>query len=170
MYNAYKFSFKCFAQFDAFTWDDKVFWVDADVITDKDIPIDFLEGLVEGVPFCFLGRDTYTETGFLGFNTKHKDFPKFRKNYENQYKKKYLFRQPFYTDCHAFDAARVGIEGRNLTPWGRGVQHVFVDSVLGEYMDHLKGPRKAKGYSPERDNAIQPVASNNTGVEAKESP
>jgi hypothetical protein len=41
--------------------------------------------------------------------------------------------------------------GKNLTPEGRGVNHVWHDSPLAEYMDHLKGPkRKQLGKSPER--------------------
>ena len=43
------------------------------------------------------------------------------------------------------------IENINLTPWGKNYDHVFINSILGEYMDHMKGDRKNIGKSMRSD-------------------
>ena len=43
------------------------------------------------------------------------------------------------------------IENTNLTPWGKNYDHVFINSILGEYMDHMKGDRKNIGKSKKSD-------------------
>jgi hypothetical protein len=150
-FDASKFCRKVFAQDAAFDLDDSVFWFDADCVVLKAIPEDFLRGLIAGVPFCYLGRRSlYTETGFLGFNTKHPDFSKFRARYLSYFTSGKIFSQmKGWHDCIAFDYAREGLRGNNLTPGGIGVAHVLLNSPLAHYLDHLKGPkRKELGYSP----------------------
>jgi hypothetical protein len=150
-FNAYKFCRKVFAMDAVFDEDDKVFFIGSDVITFRDVPEILLLDLIHEVPFCYLGRDTYTETDFLGFNTKHRDFQKFRNKFLYGFTSGRIFqRTDGWHDCLVFDMAREGLKGNNLSPNGAGVGHVFVRSVIGEYCDHLKGPkRKALGYSPE---------------------
>lgn len=144
-----KFCRKVFAQDAAFDLDKEVFWFDADCVILKDIPAEFLLGLIKDVPFAYLGRKTYTETGWLGFNTAHPEFAKFRAKYLNCFLTGRIFSMPEWHDCYAFDYARWGIKGNDLSPGARGVEHVLLKSVLSQYMDHTKGPkRKALGYSP----------------------
>lgn len=149
-FDAQRFCKKVFTQEATFDEDETVFWLDADTITQKDIPFGFLEGLVKSVPFAYLGRKkTYTETGFLGFNTKHPDFPKFRSRYQSAYTSGRIFGNTrAWHDCIAFDMAREGIAGNNLnTTTLQAMDHVFPHTVLGPYITHNKGPaRKLKAY------------------------
>lgn len=150
-YDAARFCHKVFAQFDA-VGEDPVLWLDADIVTLKDVPADYPSELNGGAPFTFLGRDSFSECGYLYFNPKHPDFEKFWSRYQWLYHERALFDLIAWTDCHAFDHARKGIEGNNLTPNGKGVDHVWFQSPLCEYMDHLKGPgRKKAGRSNERE-------------------
>ena len=153
-YNANIYCRKVFAQDAVFDEDEFVFWIDADSVVFRHIPEDFLLDLVKDVPFAYLGRENalgaqaYTETGFLGFNTKHPDFAKFRANYLPYFTTGRIFSQlKGWHDCIAFDHARQGIKGNNLTPDGRGMNHVLLHSVLAKYIDHLKGARKGQGHS-----------------------
>jgi len=148
-YDASKFCRKVFAQDQAFDLDTEVFWFDADCVVFKALPAELLSGLIKGVPFAYLGRNTYTETGWLGFNTQHKKFKDFRAKYLNCFTTGRIFSLTEWHDCYAFDWARQGISGKDLTPGSKGSEHVLLKSVLSKYMDHTKGPRrKALGYSP----------------------
>jgi hypothetical protein len=143
-YDANKFCRKVFAQDAVFDEDQYVFWFDADCIVKKPIPEPLLVSLVEK-PFAYLGRgaNSYTETGWLGFNTKHRDFSAFRGKYLPYFTTGRIFSQlKGWHDCIAFDYAREGIEGNNLTPRGMAMDSVIQDSPIGKYVAHLKGPRK----------------------------
>jgi hypothetical protein len=143
-YDAQKFCRKVFAQDAAFDEDRYVFWIDADSIIKQDIPEDFLKGLFNGSCLCYLGRkNSYTESGFLGFDTLHPDFLKFRKAYYDYVFKGKIFSQlKGWHDCIAFDFARDGISGNNLSPKGQNYDAVMEGSVLDPYITHLKGHRK----------------------------
>jgi hypothetical protein len=144
-----KFCRKVFAQDQAFDLGEQVFWFDADCVVFRPLPGTLLSSLVHNVPFAYLGRKTYTETGWLGFNTKHEKFKDFRAKYLNCFLSGRIFQMPEWHDCYAFDYARQGIKGNDLTPGAKGTEHVLLKSVLANYMDHTKGPkRKALGYSP----------------------
>jgi hypothetical protein len=53
-------------------------------------------------------------------------------------------------DSYIFDVARTlsGVDSKDLAEGIRD-NHPFVKSDLGKYMDHCKGNRKDKGFSPE---------------------
>lgn len=151
-FDAQKFCRKTFAQDAVFDEDTEVFWFDADCVIREDLTEEFLRSLIEGVPFCYLGRSnalgltTYTETGFLGFNTKHERFAEFRAKYLPYFTTGRIFGQlKGWHDCIAFDHARQGIVGNNLTPKGSGMDNVMEQSVLAPFMSHLKGARKFAG-------------------------
>lgn len=143
-FDAYRFSKKVFAMDAVFDEDPKVFWLDADTMTLKDIPIDFLRGLIRGVPFCYLGRKNYrTETGFLGFNTYHDDFYLFRSRYLATYTSGAFMSLKAWEDTAIFDHARGDIKGNDLnTSALQGIDHCWPHTVLGEYIEHYKGRRK----------------------------
>lgn len=147
MRDAKRYSHKAFAQMAV--EDDLVFWVDADTVVFKSIPEEYLTGLLDGVPYCHFGRTTYTETGFLGFNQTHNLYKLFKQQYLTCYLKGVIFTMLGWHDCFAFDYARIGLQGRNLSPNGKEFDHVIATSELGQYLDHLKGARKDKGHSPE---------------------
>jgi hypothetical protein len=144
-YDASKFCRKTFAQDAVFDEDQYVLWFDADTIALKEMPEGFLRSLLHD-PFCYLGRrgqNAYTETGFLGFNTAHELFPRFREKYLSYFTSGRIFTQLVgWHDCIAFDYARQGIKGNNLSPGGIGVGNVIGMTVMGEYLVHNKGPRK----------------------------
>jgi hypothetical protein len=153
LYDAGRFCHKVFAQIDAVEngYGTPVIWLDGDIITLKDVPVTWLEGLMAAHPFVFCGRDSFSELGFLALQPLVDGFGEFWSRYKWLYHSRALFDLNAWTDCHAFDHARKGIDGLNLTPNGKGVDHVWFQSPLSEYMDHLKGPgRKHAGESPER--------------------
>jgi hypothetical protein len=61
-----------------------------------------------------------------------------------------VFALPEWHSAFVFDWVRgiAQLDEANLTPEGRG--HVWLQSPLARYTDHMKGARKALGYSPER--------------------
>lgn len=145
-YNAQKFCRKVFAQDAVFDEDRYVFWFDADCVVKQPIPEEFLKGLLDDCALAYLGRrNSYTETGFIGFDTQHQNFKTFRDAYLPWIMSGKIFSQLVgWHDCIAFDHARQGVAGRNLTPQGIGIDNVIGQSVVGKYVSHLKGPRKFK--------------------------
>ena len=73
-----------------------------------------------------------------------------------------IFNLDSWTDSHAFDAVRKNLENEkscsnvNISDCGikdvGNESHVFVASILGDFMDHKKGSRKQKKWSPEFTN------------------
>ncbi len=136
------------------TYGGKVFWVDADVFTFADVPETFLDDVLPDDKFCcHLGRDgwefpDYTESGFLGFNTEHPLYQSFFGAYMAVFKSGLVFTFDSWHDCYGFDAARHHFKAPeqfvNLAAHIKPdvTNHPFVNSVLGQYMDHRKGPRK----------------------------
>jgi len=143
MYDVKRFCHKVFAQMLALEEHEQFFWLDADVELISTPPEELLEDIASRSFVSFLGRDTYTETGVIGFNREHPEFREFLNRYKDCYVGNQIFNLPFWTDCHAFDYARNG-GGYNMTPHGRGVDNVLENSVLGNYMVHHKGNRKLK--------------------------
>ena len=70
-----------------------------------------------------------------------------------------LFNLDSWTDSHVFDAVRENLENyenlENFNISDLGIKnvgnesHVFVASILGDFMDHKKGNRKQNKWSPE---------------------
>lgn len=128
----------------------KIFWLDADSITHATVPDDFLDTVLPDDKLCcFLSREGwyYTESGFIGFNTQHPDCGRFFHAYTQMFLSGLIFVQRRWHDCEAFDVVRHALNKpdafHNLCPGiPKGTMHPFVNSVLGSYMDHKKGPRK----------------------------
>ncbi len=144
LFNAQKFCHKVYAQLDAFESGERyVVWFDADCVFTADMQTKFLKKLVKDHFCAYLGRKgTYTETGFLIFDTHHDDFPKFKERYRALYDQRLIFGLKFWIDCIAFDEARQGLQARNLTPEVEGMVDVFSRSPLKKYVEHDKGARK----------------------------
>lgn len=142
LWDAKRFCHKVFAQLDAMQDGEPFWWIDADVAIFRKPPREMLE---QTEMVTFLGRDTYTETGLVGFNPKHPEFRDFEERYRSAYTDGTLLTLDCWTDCHAFDFARSG-RGKNLTPFGRAFDNVMRESEFGAYMAHFKGPLKAELY------------------------
>ena len=176
-YDAIRFSYKVFACIDAYqkTKPDMLWFLDADIITFEKIPMSWLEHIIPDTAFTsYLGRPKkgFSETGYYAFNTNHKYANEFFKRWEQYYaedlffniQKGFLNHFPIagYTDSFTFDAVRLEMEqaGKiknedlNDGRWsgGRKARHPFINSELGQYMDHMKGyERKAQMSSRKRD-------------------
>ena len=176
-YDAIRFSYKVFACIDAYqkTKPDMLWFLDADIITFEKIPMSWLEHIIPDSAFTsYLGRPKkgFSETGYYAFNTNHKYADEFFKRWEQYYaedlffniQKGFLNHFPIagYTDSFTFDAVRLEMEqaGKiknedlNDGRWsgGRKARHPFINSELGQYMDHMKGyERKAQMSSRKRD-------------------
>ncbi len=175
--DAVRFSYKVFACIDAFyrTKPDMLWYLDADIITFEKIPMPWLEHIIPDTAFTsYLGRPKkgFSETGYYAFNTRHKYAKEFFERWEQYYaedlffniQKGYLdhFKYAGYTDSFTFDAVRIEMEkagkikNEDLNDGrfagDRKSRHPFINSELGQYMDHLKGyDRKTAMTSKQRD-------------------
>jgi len=128
---------------------DVVYWMDADTITFRDITKKvYSKWLPDNCYISFLGRITYTECGFVAYNVRHPYHNEFMDRWIDLYNTGKLFNLREWHDCISFDKIRVEMEkegkiiNNNLNEDNQIRGHPFINSVLGEYIDHLKGKRK----------------------------
>jgi hypothetical protein len=149
-----RFANKVFAQCDALLKAEEIVcWIDADCVLIKPLPEAALLKMLGGAYCGHFDRTCfnapYTETGFLIFDPRKPQNRDFVAAYRNVYLSGRIFALPMWHDCYAFDEARKPFgEFRSLTT-DLTVMHPIVVSPLGEYLDHLKGPRKDVGFSEE---------------------
>jgi hypothetical protein len=160
-WEAVRFAHKSFALFHAAARCDAdvLFWLDADIVVFADVPLPFLDELVP--PDCFvafLARPNHSECGLVGYNLRHPAVRQFLERFRRLYVDDLLFREAEYHDAYLFDRLRREFERCGHRSYdmalGAGLatgRHVFVNSALGRYMDHLKGDRKASGCSRAAD-------------------
>jgi len=139
---------------------DTLFWIDADTITQKDIPASlFRDVLPDGCYTSYLGRPhTYPECGFVGYDLTHPAHEEFMTFWRQLYLDDSLFELPEWHDSFVYDLIRKTFEEKgkfksfDIAGTAPPSDHPFINSVLGEYMDHLKGEeRKNAGASFEDD-------------------
>jgi len=139
---------------------DLIIWLDADVVTHSPVPFEFIESLLPQNHYCaYLGREKiYPECGFVVYDTKSTYNKLFMQDWQALYNTDSLFEEIEYHDSYLFwqlvkKHSANGMHTTNLSeghPHRPGV-HVFINSPLGEYMDHLKGKRKKDGRSKPTD-------------------
>jgi|TARA_R110001583_G_scaffold34721_1_gene116241 hypothetical protein len=167
IYDAVRFSYKVFACIDAWqkTKPDMLWFLDADIVTFEKITTDWLTHITPDDKFTsYLGRPKkgFSETGYYAFNTAHKHAGEFFERWQTYYDKDRFLELKGYTDSFTFDGARLELEKEgkiqnedlNDGRWAgdRRSRHPFINSELGQYMDHLKGyERKAAMTSKKRD-------------------
>jgi hypothetical protein len=143
--------------------EDVMFWMDADTITFERIPPSFLDRLLPDENYlCYLGRPKkdYTECGFVGYNLRHRANEAFMARFQQYYDEDLIFDESEWHDAYIFDIVRRefeesgAVENRSLTPTHVG-SHAFINSELGNYMDHLKGKRKELGRSSSRELKVE---------------
>lgn len=138
------------------TYGGKVFWLDADCVSYKHVPLTFLDDCLPDNKFCcYLGRDGwyFTESGFIGFNADHPLAKEFFRNYLHVFITGVIFTQQWWHDCIGFDCTRFlatqnGHGGEFVNLAGhvpKGTMHPHANSAPGRYMKHLKGTRKDEG-------------------------
>jgi hypothetical protein len=138
---------------------DLIIWLDADVVTHSAVPTEFVESLLPKDFFtAYLGRQKiYPECGFVIYNTKHPKLKTFMDDWQKLYNDDLLFELDEYHDSFLFwhllnkhDLVKDSFNISEGHPHRPGV-HVFINSPLGKYMDHLKGSRKKQGRSKATD-------------------
>jgi hypothetical protein len=157
MWNAFKFSFKvfCVQHAVATAREDAIVWIDADTFAFAEVPWSVIE---ETVPadcmVSYLGRaKKYTETGYIGYNLRHPLTLQFVNTVAEMYTSGALFSLKEWHDCYVWDSVRLafeqsfGVNNFNISADCAALDHVFVNCVLGRYLDHMKGERKEAGQS-----------------------
>ena len=146
---------------------DYVVWIDGDTFTFRPVPIDFFENLLpKNTMLTYLGRENpklndggkYPECGFVGYNMKHPEIQNFINDWEKLYITDEVFKLLEWHDSYIFwHLSKIyrrdrSIQVNDIGYW-KGVKghHVFVNSELGQYMDHMKGKRKKIGTSARSD-------------------
>ena len=146
---------------ESFLWDavrfaNKVFCVVNAVRNSKDYLTNILP---TDTMLTYLGRETvYPECGFVGYNLKHEYTLDFVNEWEQLYISGDVFKLLEWHDSAVFwELSKKFIQEKNIKVndigYRQGVtgHHVFVNSVLGLYMDHFKGSRKTKMTSTRKD-------------------
>lgn len=135
-------------------------WTDLDIVFHRRLDAGFLESLFGGKDIFYFGRRSqHSETGVLGFNTASKGVQDLAELMERCVVSMSFAKLSGWTDCHIFDHVRSALtrEGRlsavDLSKDQDG--HVIARSCLAPYLDHLKGPRKYAGSSPERNDYLK---------------
>lgn len=163
-YMAVRFSHKVYSMQHAISTIDAdvVIWLDADSFTFGKIPIDFLHGLISEEILCtYIGRPgnkgdkarKWSECGFMAYNKNHTETLNFHNHLKNMYDTDDIFNWQEWHDSWLFDRVRERFEkkkdvkNRDLNVVGNK-RHPFVNTILGKYIDHLKGDhRKTQGKS-----------------------
>lgn len=160
-WDAVRFSHKVFSVIHACQNIDSdwIIWLDADTVTFRDVPEDFLGQVCDPRAMaCYLGRREkyHSECGWVAYNRRHTDLNHFIDRWRNLYTTEQLFDLREYHDSFVFDVLRKDFQTQqgtyfhNLSPElpGKGPGHPFIASRLGLYMDHMKGDkRKTLGHS-----------------------
>ena len=169
-WEAVKFSFKVFSIYLASNIKDisrDVVWIDADNVFINNVNEENIKQFLpnEDELMSYFGRDAvppefpHSETGFIGFNLRHKKFNSFIKTAISFYTTGELFALKFYHDCLVYDTTReifemAGVKFKNLSGEFISEEHPLVKSKLGKYFDHLKGEKRKKmGFSPDHPDA-----------------
>ena len=171
LWDAVRFSNKVFCVINAVRNSpgyDYVLWVDADTFTFRPVPLNFLGSLLPTeTMLTFLGRERYAlqdggkypECGFVGYNLHHPNIKEFITEWEKLYMTDEIFQLLEWHDSFVFwHLARKFQEKYHIQVndigYGKNVKghHVFINSELGLYMDHMKGgDRKEIGTSARSD-------------------
>ena len=139
---------------------DLVVWLDADVVTHSDVPDGFIESLLPENHYCaYLGRQKiYPECGFVIYDTRSLHNQAFMQDWQDMYRTDSLFNEIEYHDSYLFWVLQKkyterGMQSFNISEGHPHIPggHVFINSPLGAYMDHLKGARKVVGSSKRTD-------------------
>ena len=139
---------------------DLVVWLDADVVTHSALPEGFVESLLPQDHYCaYLGRQKiYPECGFVIYDTRSQYNQAFMDDWQDLYRTDSLFEEIEYHDSFLFWVLQKkyterGMKSYNISEGHPHIPggHVFINSPLGAYMDHLKGTRKITGRSKRTD-------------------
>jgi hypothetical protein len=155
-----KFSHKVFAQTHRIrnTTADVILYLDADTYTHAEPNLDYIDSICPKDYLCtYFGRPKlYDETGFYMHNAKHYKAVVWAETLEKIYIEGEVWTYPFQMDCYTMYSGRQKFADQLqldlVEHHGKlGKKHPFVNSPLGEFLDHLKGDRKELGHSRASD-------------------
>ena len=151
-YDVYRFAKKVFAVEMAalHVGKGRLLWIDADVRTFAVVPYDLLTSLLPSrAALSCLDRGSYhSECGFVGYNLDHPDTLGFIGSFARLYDSDEVLQLGEWHDSWVFDWLRKELNIPTHAIPHNSRHHPFVNSVLGDCMDHLKGARKDKGRTP----------------------
>jgi hypothetical protein len=143
---------------------DFLCWLDGDVVTHAKIEHEsVVTGLLpQGKAIAFLGREPkHPDIAFQLYDLRMHQATDFLREFRHCYLSGEVFRLPEWHSAfvwrHVLRSSATAITrhgdrfvewAHNLTPGGSG--HVWHQSPLAQWGDHLKGDRKERGRSPER--------------------
>jgi hypothetical protein len=159
-FDVVRFANKAFALYDALRdYDGLGVWMDADIVTHKRMPKQYLPNLLPASTYVALfQRDgVHSETGLVLFDGSHPQHRPFMDAYIEWYESGRFRGAHEWHDCIVMDAVvrsfeRNGlVRSHNLSGKASNTSHPMAVHSFAQYADHLKGPsRKALGHSPER--------------------
>lgn len=157
-FNANKFARKVFAISDLAKDGEPFFFLGADTRALKDVPEEWLNGLIDGKQGCFLLRrhmDMHVESDFAGYDPRNKRMRKMLETYREMFINGSFLELDGWHDCVALDrlldAYQLLPEINNLSDGVKGEgklgYNVWPNTVLAEYFVHLKGKLKKGGIA-----------------------
>ena len=164
-WDAIRFSYKPFSIYQSLEHVpvdlDCLIWTDSDLRCKKKFyPNDMKEFLPQNKDIMsYLGRkDTYSECGFLGFNLRNNLTKDFIDRIIEIYETGEIFSLNQWHDSFIWDHVRIEFTNqkngnfKNISGGAYEKAHVYINTKLGEFFDHLKGPkRKELGNSFDED-------------------
>lgn len=147
--NVNKFCRKVFAMTDfGLKAESDYAFIGADTIFHKDVPEDFLEKMLENVYIAYLGRKGFhSETDFIAFNPEFSAHKMFQSMFIRMYTTGAFQDMKYWCDSDVFDHIRVllSVPENNINTLDDETT-LDTQSVLNEYMTHLKGPLKKQQF------------------------
>lgn len=129
-------------------------WLDADVVTFRDVPEQAITALLpKGKAIAYLGRgEKHPDIAFQLYDLRHKVAFDFLWRFRQLYESGAVTGLKEWHSAYVWKMAAKEVSPQSylhdLTPNGHG--HVWFQSPLRSWMDHLKGDRKSAGRSKER--------------------
>jgi hypothetical protein len=140
-----------------------VVWLDADVITVKDLPVELLQrALKPGNLATYMGVRYVTdksgnpgdwlvpETGIFAVNTRHEDFAAFRSEYRRRYHERDQSGLRRYYDNDVFGAALLAVPDAAVfdlcSGFGKSYKTPLRHTILGDHLIHYKAKHSKAEY------------------------
>jgi len=170
-WDAIRFANKVYAVFDACERStDWCVWMDADTFVHSDWSYDQFKSLLpDNKWITYVGRgkgsQTWPECGFYGMNLNHPTCQKFLSEFERVYQdaENGIFKLEEWHDSYVFgnilnnykktDSEVLDYSAEMYLKEAKtgGGGHPLINSVLGKWIDHMKGVRKQEGRSRKQD-------------------
>ena len=170
-WDAVRFANKTYAVYDAVQRSkDWCVWMDADTFVHSPWSYDeFLEQLPSESWITYVGRgkgsQTWPECGFYGLNLHNDTCKQFIAEFERVYEdaENGIFQLGEWHDSYVFGTIlnNMKVDAPNVHDYSANIYnnpaktggggHPLINSVLGKWIDHLKGVRKTEGRSRNKD-------------------